>query len=504
MRIEIGCILLFLGFQFAGAAAEVQTVQIDCARIDRKLTGSPLGININYLLDDDRNRNAVRSVEKAVSELGARFLRYPGGEKSDSFLWSVPPFDKPLPTVARVGASEWPSCDRTLMAADGKSYLTHPLDFDRFIEICRAAKAEPICVVCFDAMFKPAEAGGKAPSRDELFQTAVNWVRYANITCKHHVKYWELGNESYLGGDNGAPTSAEYAREFAAFAKAMKAIDPEILIGANGPGDLNAVGAADKKASRQTGWWETVLTQAGEHVDFLIVHDYPCWTWKTYGYYVEKHPDLGASLRAAHQVIAKFAPPAHKDRIRILITELNSADWLGFPENTGWKHQNTMGHALVLSDMFAGYLMDDRVDAALIWNTRWMKNATAPELWDTLDANNALLPTGHVLALWNGAIGREIYHSTGTQSVSVFASGEDGGSGLRVILANRDLVAHPTILKIAAPADFSSGTATCLAGDGADDLHPSMRALPFTRVDRGEWKLDCPAVSVVSIRFEKK
>ena len=92
-------------------------------------------------------------------------------------------------------------------------------------------------------------------------ETAVEWVRYANVTKKYAVKYWEIGNESYHSGSyNGiAPDASTYANDLADFARAMKAVDPTIRIGANGNG----------------GWWSTLQSVAGAEIDFLAAHSYP-------------------------------------------------------------------------------------------------------------------------------------------------------------------------------------------------------------------------------------
>jgi hypothetical protein len=47
----------------------------------------------------------------------------------------------------------------------------------------------------------------------------------------------------------------------------MKAEDTAIQVGANGGTDA---------------WWQAVLTQAAECIDFLSVHSYPCWKWTGY------------------------------------------------------------------------------------------------------------------------------------------------------------------------------------------------------------------------------
>ena len=80
-------------------------IVVDPARTVRAVPRGWLGINVNVYLDHDRNPAAQhgghpdRPIAAALKEMGVKRLRYPGGDKSDSHLWSVPPFDRPRPTV---------------------------------------------------------------------------------------------------------------------------------------------------------------------------------------------------------------------------------------------------------------------------------------------------------------------------------------------------------------------------------------------------------------------
>src|SRR5262245_33726185 len=100
----------------------------------------PVGINLDFLVDDDRNRPyAVQTLAQALKATGAKYLRYPGGEKSDNYLWSVPPYASSIPTLARWAQGdwpqnqEWPSYDRKLVKSDGHTFQTDPLSFDEFM-----------------------------------------------------------------------------------------------------------------------------------------------------------------------------------------------------------------------------------------------------------------------------------------------------------------------------------------------------------------------------------
>ncbi|HEY7534032.1 MAG TPA: hypothetical protein VH681_14770, partial [Nitrospiraceae bacterium] len=87
-------------------------VLVDPDRPKAALTPGRLGINMNFLLDDETQRKPKRPLHAALKEMGVRSLRFPGGEDSDGYLWSVPPFSGSIPTLARTGTGEWPANDR--------------------------------------------------------------------------------------------------------------------------------------------------------------------------------------------------------------------------------------------------------------------------------------------------------------------------------------------------------------------------------------------------------
>lgn len=169
--------------------------------------------------------------------MGVRYLRFPSGEDSDAYLWSVPPYSRPLPTLARTGPAEWPAKDLRFTVADQRT-LRNTLDFDEFMTLAQSRGAKPVLVICYDSMYKPAQEGGTAPTRQQLLDNAVAWVRYANVTKGYHVRYWELDNESYRDSYNGQATAEQYAKDVIAFSVAMKEVDPTIKIGANGNDEL--------------------------------------------------------------------------------------------------------------------------------------------------------------------------------------------------------------------------------------------------------------------------
>ena len=61
-----------------------EPIVVDTGKVLREHEENPLGINLNYIRDHDDNRaDGAIPIEQAIREMGVRWLRYPGGEKSD-------------------------------------------------------------------------------------------------------------------------------------------------------------------------------------------------------------------------------------------------------------------------------------------------------------------------------------------------------------------------------------------------------------------------------------
>jgi alpha-N-arabinofuranosidase len=437
-------------------------IAVDVSSVVADVSRKPIGINVNFLLDDDANRtNAVESLTQALVKAGVRYLRYPGGEKSDGYLWSIPPYSSSVPTLARWAAGEypqnreWPSYDRSVVEADGRTFKVAPLGFDEFMEVCKAIGCVPTIVVCYDSMYKPAQSGGSAPTREQLLETAREWVRYANITKGYNVKYWEIGNESYLQQYNGSATASNYARDLIEFSRAMKAVDPTIRIGANGGSDT---------------WWQTVLPTAATAIDFLAIHNYFANSWGSYGYYQKNNVSFMAPVQAAQYAISTYAPVADRGRLMIAVTETNSVDWSGT-----WPHLNDMGHALALFDAFGAHLRNAKVAFTQLWNTRWLGNdtATTPSLWDALDKYNELQATGRSVAIWSQFLKETLVASSSTAMVRSYSTYSPSTGKLTIFLINKDTVSRGTALTIKNAGTTFTVDTWVFSGQGASDLNPT-------------------------------
>ncbi|MBB4715632.1 LPXTG-motif cell wall-anchored protein [Streptomyces luteogriseus] len=224
----------------AGAAATVG-ISVDAGTSLGTVPSSGVGLNTG-VGDEHMGDAKVTSLMKAA---GVRQLRYPGGSGADDFHWKT----------HTMGNGGW---------------IVPNTDFDSFMATAKKVGAQPILT---------ANYGSGTP------QEAADWVKYANIDKGYGVKYWEIGNEVYGNGhysngkgwetDTHADKSPkEYGKNLVAYAKAMKAVDPTVKIGAvlTTPG-----GWPDKEKAPgdSADWNNTVLSIAGSSIDFVIVHWYP-------------------------------------------------------------------------------------------------------------------------------------------------------------------------------------------------------------------------------------
>lgn len=130
------------------------------------------------------------------------------------------------------------------------------------VTYARAIGAEPLVQV---PVLK--DAGGNVPTA----QTAAAIVQYLNVTKSLGVKYFSIGNEPDIYADNGhlASYSADLnCQTFAAFADAMKQVDPTIKIVGPDFSWKYQIGTAND-------WMTSFLTNCKSKVDILAVHRYP-------------------------------------------------------------------------------------------------------------------------------------------------------------------------------------------------------------------------------------
>jgi len=453
--LALGTFLMSMGAQ--NAAAEPITLTVESGEVLRHHADRFVGVNLNYIRDADANRPQARPLDAALRDIGARWLRYPGGEKSDFYLWSQPPYDAPHPvSLGYYG-----------------TVAGQRMDFDAYIAHCRTAGAEPYVV----AGYGTEKRTGRTEA--QWLESAAAWVRYANVKKKYGVRYWEIGNENW---NNGKATPEKMAGIVSRFSRAMKAVDPSIKVGASG---------------NSAHWWAAFLPTAAPALDFITLSLYNCWGWKNYDHFV-RNPDEDTigDAETALKAIDTDAPPADRARLRVIVAETNSKDY----SDGGWPGANTLGHALVSFDTLGRLMARPRILSAMVWTTRWMNDGEAKKSqWYALGPANETLPTGRAVALWGQFVqGEMLAVSGGAHGVSGYASRSPDGRTLTVWILNRGLTpANDISVALHSPLSYGRALVSQLSGTGPDDPNPRWRPLR-TRIPSGDSVsgLSCPGVSV--------
>src|SRR5947209_462597 len=90
----------------APTSAQTEAITINPGRIQSDVERRPFGINTDWMLDNDASRSSgATALTTAIGNLGAHYLRYPGGAESDAVR-----FDSSFqPYLARVGSKDFPS-----------------------------------------------------------------------------------------------------------------------------------------------------------------------------------------------------------------------------------------------------------------------------------------------------------------------------------------------------------------------------------------------------------
>lgn len=441
----------------------------------------PIGINIDYFMDDDKYLKPSVSTANALKAMGVKYLRYPGGNKSDLYLFSVPPYEKPHPILARTGKA---AAGYERVIKDYKEYRFDVLDFDEFIQMCRELNAEPLIVVAADEYLVSYPEGSTWTNREGLIKNAVEWVRYANIKMGYNVKYWMIGNECWHENNENS-TSEIYARDVVDFSVAMKAVDPSIYIIPNG----NSIE-----------FFKDVLTIAASHIDYLCLSNYPVWNY-TAGYvsYRDTLKDLLGPVKRALTAIDKYAKSEDRNRLKLLVVEYGPFDWA-----YKWPMVNDMGHNLCNFEMTGEQLKIPEIEFSCFWNTRWIENDTIENsVFDALDRNGNFNANGLGLMIWGNWLGEKMVSITGTVHIRSFASYSPDDKVLYVYLLNKNQ--SPSRIKLSIDGckiDLVEKSGQ-LTGDGPEDVNPVWNDNLILKKEEMK-NLELPGTSITVIKLKLK
>jgi alpha-L-arabinofuranosidase len=456
------------------------TIVIYVDSIMNDVTNHPVGINLDYFMDGGRYPNGQRVTTKALKAMGVKYLRYPGGDKSDLNLFSVPPYDKARPTLARTGKGAVDDYENILK--DYKDFKYDVLDFDEYTAMYKELNAVPVVVVPADSYLKNYPPRCTWTGREALIKNAVEWVRYTNIKKKLGIKYWMVGNECW-NPNNPNETAEIYAQDVLDFAKAMKAVDPSISIIANGNNE---------------DYFKPIIQIAGDYIDYLTLSNYPVWNYKAkYITYRDTLQHLTEPVDRAVNAIKLYATGKQKKKLRIIVAEYGPFDWGNY-----WPEINDMGHTLANFEMTGEQLLRPEIEFSCFWNTRWTENDSIPfQVWDALDKNGNFNPIGYGLMIWGNYLGDKMIKTTSSLHTRTFASIKSSENKLFVYLLNKDNKPCNVQLNIQNKKIKSVVQAWELVGKNSDDLHPVWQKFK-TGDESNDIKLKGTSIAVIEYQLE--
>ena len=220
---------LIMGYGTPTLAASKTTTAAKVTVISSKIesTVAPTALGMNVATWDPFLYS--KAVPARLQSLGIQLLRWPGGSFSDTYHWA-----------------------------------TQPGALSQFGQLMHHVHSGGIVTVNYGTG-TPSEAAAE--------------VRYANVTHHYGIKYWEIGNEVYGDGAyqnvtweaNVRPNKgpAAYARNVLKFARAMRAVDPNIKIGV-----VQTVPGVWPSGIPPY-WDRTVLPIVGKAINFVVLHWYP-------------------------------------------------------------------------------------------------------------------------------------------------------------------------------------------------------------------------------------
>jgi alpha-N-arabinofuranosidase len=272
-------------------------------RFTLKFTGpGTLWIGTASLMPEGHLSGYRKDVIEALRAIRMPHLRWPGGNFVSYYRWEDGIGDRDQ-RPSRLNLSR-------AIEQEGLYWEPNDVGIDEFIELCRLTGAAPFVVV---------NAGDGRP------EEAARWVEYCNGPATsgygalraanghrepYHVKLWGIGNELFGDWQGGHVDEETHARRVVAFAKAMRAVDPEL--------ELVASGGRSWFYPR---WNQALLEQARGYFDYLSLHSYA----KKYRSKMKKE-DLNdpAFAREFYYYIVS-APYGIEEQIKLTADEIRSA-----------------------------------------------------------------------------------------------------------------------------------------------------------------------------------
>jgi hypothetical protein len=328
----------------------------------------------------------------AAKDSGITYLRYPGGE--------------------------W-----------GDQNNLKPYQIDQFMDMCKMMGAEPKINVRMP--------GGSA-------EQAADLVRYTNIEHDYNVRYWAIGNEPslYTGYSMYEDfDTVKYNQVWREFAKAMLAVDPEIILIGPETHQYTGIAGYDPVDENGVDWMDAFLEANGDLVDIVSIHRYP---------FPESQVDTKVSIADLRENSKEWDEiiPRLRSRIKALtgrdipiaVSEINS-DWTHAIH--GEATPDSFYNAIWWGDVLGRLIRQDvEIVAHFI-----LQSNDGQGGWGLLGRFDNIRPSYYVYQLFQQFGETFVYASSDDPYLSIYAAKRADGS-LTLIVINLDDEAKEKMLDI--------------------------------------------------------
>jgi len=448
-------------------------IVIDVTQRVAEIPENPAGVVSCWLLDSDIERPRKTSFSDAMKDMGVKFIRFPYGHLADNYLWDADgDWGNTLtPKVATISQTpgNW---DWAVNQSSGE--FIKDMDFDEYISICKEVGAEPMVVV--NILSYKYENG---PTYEQLKESAIEWVRYANITKGYGVKRWALGNE--VDHHPEFISQEEYKALYSDFAKAMKAVDPSIWIG---PGLLG-------------NWHAALLSHDPENIDFTCVHNYLYkYDWRNQDYEGWKNTsdNMVGNVEKCQNAVSNSTIPD----IEIHVTEMNSRPWSDKSDN------DDLFRALAYAEMVFNACSFKNVTATYAWNTHgpWDgedSNAT----YNILDLDNNKEPRGDITKIINDNI-LDYFVSVPRVNgfVRTYATVSENNENITLFLINKNDQSEKVMIDLSGFKNISEYSIQTYSGNGPYDEAPTLSKIDQIEMKNEELNPELTPVSLTIIHLK--
>ena len=275
-------------------------------------------------------------------------------------------------------------------------------------------------------------------------EKAAALVRYANIEKGYNIRYWGIGNEPTLyATSRGAPDYGveHFNQEWCAFAEAMKAVDPSILL--IGP-ELHQF-ASDLESTPKDpiglDWMTEFLKVNGDLVDVVSVHRYPFPQGR--GGRAATIDELAAASTEWDTIIPYLRDLIHETTgrdIPIAVTEINSHWSNAFG---GKATPDSFYNAIWWADVL-GRMIYQRVEIVNYFSLQSHPSIGGYGLFSRSEPR----PTYYVYQMYKKFGNQLVYAACDDARVGIYAARRDDGT-LTVMLVNlsNEVISKPLVVQ---------------------------------------------------------